>query len=79
MTKDTFHVGDMVELLPYDEVDYSYGIYEETWERMVRNNPLTIETIDGDTFCFEGFYYWVKAPAFVRYIPPQLVEVGDLL
>lgn len=77
--KDTFYVGDMVELLPYDEVDYSYGIFEENWEMMVRNNPLTIEDIDDDIFWFEGFHYWVKAPAFVRYIPPQLVEVGDLI
>ena len=79
MTKDTFYVGDMVELLPYDEVDNSYGIFEENWERMVQNNPLTIEAINGDTFWFDGFYYLVKAPAFVRYIPPQLVEVGDLI
>lgn len=79
MTKDTFHVGDVVELLPYDQVDYHYGIFEATWERMARNNPLTIEAIDGGTFWFEGFSYWVKASAFVRYIPPQLVEVGDLI
>ena len=69
----------MVELLPYDQVDYHYGIFKESWETMVRNNPLTIEAINGDTFWFEGLPYWVKASAFIRYIPPQLVEVGDLI
>lgn len=77
--KDTFHVGDVVELLPYDQVTRHYAIFEEDWNNLVERNPWTITEINDGRIVFAGARYWVKAPALARYVEPVAAPVEDLL
>ncbi len=77
--KDTFYKGEVVEILPYDQVEDHYGIYQKNWDKLVQENPWTITGVHGrDCIYFEGTSYWVKSPALVRYTP-CVVPVEDLL
>lgn len=78
-TKCIFHVGEVVEILPYEQAKDHYGIHKKNWDTLVRENPWTIENVShhGCIF-FEGTRYWVKSPALVRYTP-CIIPVEDLL
>ena len=77
--KDTFHVGDVVELLPYDDVENRYGIMRHNWEDVRAQNPLTIRTITRGKIFVDGSFYWFRKDAFVRYYEPIFAPVEDLL
>lgn len=78
-TKCIFQRGEVVEILPYEQVKDHYGIHKKNWDKLVRENPWTITGVHGaGCIYFEGTRYWVKSPALVIHTP-CVVPVEDLL
>ena len=59
MTKDTFHVDDVVEMLPYDQVQNHYWLPEETWNECMQNNP-SIEEAMKKFLAEHTFRFWIN-------------------
>lgn len=65
--KEIFGVGDVVELLPYDEVSYHTGLTEAQWDKAIQHSPLTIRVIDGERYFVREVRWFFKGEAFVRF------------
>lgn len=77
--KEIFREGDVVELLPYDDVKDHCGIRRHSWEAVRDQNPLVIASASGRAVYLKGIGYFFKPSAFARYYEPILAPVEDLL
>lgn len=80
MTKDTFHVGDVVEILPYEQVEDHGGLGKKQWDEVLRKCPLTVchVSLSGLRIHIECTP-WFFRPAALAHFRQCAVEVGDLL
>ena len=86
-----FSTGDLVNIIPYDEVDKHFGIDRGSWENMVRKNPCEIKERCGFNEHYQTYTYFLCRDGMRLYWPGysfaenneqsyvSLVEVGDLL
>lgn len=79
MTKEIFREGDVVELLPYDDVGDHCGIRRYSWEAVRDQNPFVIASASGRVVYLKDIAYFFRPSAFVRYYEPILAPVEDLL
>ncbi len=76
--KDKFHVGDVVELLPYNEVSDHGGLTAAQWNKAIEHNPLTIRISNGRQYFVKEVRWFFYADAFVSAVEWQ-APVEDLL
>ena len=90
MNKQVFHVGDVVDIVPHENVRDDFSIGRSDWERERSRNPHVIDGIeyrDGSDYigCYtikmpdEEYSFCWPPDAFVLHEEPVRVEVGDLL
>lgn len=89
--KQVFGAGDLVNILPYDEVEDHFGIYRGAWEFMESNNPCEIRMMDSFNTEYQTYIYLLRGDGFDLYWPGfafaenqdktavSFIEVGDLL
>lgn len=89
--KQVFGVRDLVNILPYDEVENHFGIDRGTWEFMESNNPCEIRMISHFNPEYQTYIYHLRCDVFDLYWPGfafaenqdktvvSFIEVGDLL
>lgn len=82
--KYEIHVGDLVDIVPYDTVADDYGIARENWEYQQAMNPQTVADVwcDGEHIELENERYGFTWPNWA-FVPHEssvsLPSVEDLL
>lgn len=74
-----FNVGDLVYILPYEEVENHYGIGEETWNRITKRNPHIISQAHKIYFEIEDDVYQFNWPNQCASTQPYKIEVPDIM
>lgn len=83
MIKERFCVGDVVDIVPHEDVRNNYSISKHVWEAERALNPRIIRRVCPDYYEIvrssgRPSYCW-PPDAFVPHEEPARVEVGDLL
>lgn len=84
MGSPKFRVGDIVDVLPYDDVESHWGIHKAGWDAAVRSNPHSVISVcppGTPTYNFTGLsgdFYWPEF-ALACVLPVDLSVMDDLL
>lgn len=72
-----FHKGDLVWILPYDQVQDHYCIDKSYWNRVYANNPHIVRKASVNWFNINGYCYsW---PNHCAKTEQQIISVPDVM
>lgn len=74
-----FNVGDLVYILPYEEVDNHVGIGERSWNNIVETNPHIISIARAKYFRLKDDRRQFGWPNQCASIHPYKIEIPDIM